>query len=206
MRFLIFILIFIINSSTFALDDEANDSYPVNSQAVLEEYLELDANGAWLTKNGRKKLSMLMTSEIHLVHEISPYIIRSYRIVSTSIKKNTATIYVEYDLIGETENFITFEKYNTCVTKEFELVKEGRYWRIKSYMPPYMDWKVVIKQIKFKRDKAKAKLDRIKDEKKKKKYQVRLNSYLKNIETVISDIEEESQKPGSESKEPKGSD
>lgn len=124
---------------------------PTTPEAAVLKYLELDAQGAALTEEGRAKLQDLAVVPVGAPPETGPtitYVIKDYRTNASSVSGDKAVVTVEYRLIGTILNYVNFEQQIATREAEINLIKRDGGWYVNTIQWPYMSWQTVVTEIK----------------------------------------------------------
>ena len=174
---------------------EGSDTSTLTPQEVVAAYLRLDANGAWITEEGREKLQRFTAAQIYVATILAPNVINGYRIESVELRKDEASISVEYDLIGRTENFSTFDMRRSLVTQEILVKKVGGQWKIQTELFPYISWIAVVRYLQEQKEQVSKDIALVKDDVKRRKLERGYKIYLNNKDRIIHQIYEARKKP-----------
>lgn len=115
-------------------------------RAIVARYVQLEADGASLTKSGRHQLYALTSAPLTPNREIVTHVIVTYSVLDELIKGDKAWVNVNYDLIGSTENFSTFQASRETFKQRIELQRTDSGWKITTQLAPFMSWRTVLEQ------------------------------------------------------------
>ncbi len=117
--------------------------------SVVERYLKLSADGAWLTYDGRVQIGQLTEWTPNEQHMMSIHVISSYRVISARSEGNAAEIIVEFDGVGWlVEDFYKFETERNKFRSFFRLAKkENGAWQIVQPEGPAIHWSPLVKYV-----------------------------------------------------------
>lgn len=111
--------------------------YPATAEALLKEYLKLDAEGANLSKKGTEYLQKLNPIESFYSLRLNYVgVIIGYRILRIQSGNDESTAIIEYDMVGTLEHLVKFQPRRE---KEQHLVSLRKYegkWRLDSELWP----------------------------------------------------------------------
>lgn len=119
------------------------------AQQVVERYLELSANGAWLTYDGRIQIGHLTDWTPGEHNLMSIRIISSYRVLGATSRGNSAEVIVEFDDVGWLiEDFYKFgaERRKSSSVFRLAIKKEGA-WQIVEPDSPFILWPIIVKYL-----------------------------------------------------------
>jgi hypothetical protein len=119
-------------------------------EEVVRRYLDLDKSGAYLTEGGRIEIARLTDGPPESNQVVfTTHIIRSYRIVASKIKGDSAEVSVEYDNVGFVEEqFYKFTAQPMPTRFGFELKKNiGGVWFVSEFPAPNMSVETVIQHL-----------------------------------------------------------
>lgn len=172
----------------------ADSRQPTTPEAVVLEYLELDAQGAKLTAEGRQQMQRLAVTPVYGEHVGGPqvtHVIKMHKIVNKKIHSDRAVVTVEYELLGDILNFAKFEKRKDKSKEDFEIVKKSDGWYIRTISAldlwPYMSWQAVISQIRVEQKTAKERSESLFSSREERE---RMRRYLKRSDETIRQITE----------------
>ena len=140
---LLLIVLFLTTSEAGTTGAPAHDTAPLD---VLQEYLKLEADGTWLTPEGKEKVRRLSAAPMSLNREIVTHVIASYSIVGSREIGGEIVATVLYDSIGSIEDFSNFSKSRERLTVPVTLSRFDRTWKVVTELPPFMSWRAVVSQ------------------------------------------------------------
>lgn len=128
----------------------SGDYIAPSPKEIVERYLELDAKGKYLTQEGRAEMARLAGGPPESNQVVfTTHVISGYRILSSKIVSDTATVIVEYDDVGSiVEDFYKFNSRRRKSKFNFKLQKNPQsIWEISSYPAPNMSVDTVAQHL-----------------------------------------------------------
>jgi hypothetical protein len=119
--------------------------YPSTPEAVLVEYLRLDAEGANLSKKGTEFLHKLNPRESFYSLRLNYVgVIAGYRILKIQSGNDESNAIIEYDMVGTLEHLVKFQPMRRKEQLRVTLRKHEGKWQLESELWPRISVAVAL--------------------------------------------------------------
>jgi hypothetical protein len=170
------------------------NSIPLTPYEVVRTYVNADVDGAWFSEEGRRELQKYTTDTIYVATIIAPTIITAYKVRDARVANESATVDVEYEVIGYSEDLGSFEARMETKKQVVELRRIEGYWKITTQIFPHMKWQTVVEQMRKSKRRSLEYLKKIQDPNDRERYTKQITYENERRDNLIRKIESAARK------------
>jgi len=124
-------------------------SFQLSPKNVVERFCELDAKGLRLSSDTRREIDKLLAwGEEEGYDEM--VVIKAFKVNKEEIRKSSATVSVEYHLLGLTDSFEFTGVSDKIRVVNFRLERKDGLWKIKDpIIAPHVNWRNAINHLRL---------------------------------------------------------